>query len=65
MVDTQTTRWKKIKILCFNCDNKYSKGHKCTEKKLFCTDYEEEEQKEEVASQEDATWKEIEEYTSE
>ena len=21
--------------LCFNCDSKYSKGHKCNEKKLF------------------------------
>ena len=50
---------------CFNCDNKYSKGHKCTEKKLFYTDYEEEERKEEEAYQEEATSKEIEEYTSE
>ena len=29
--------------ICFNCDNKYSKGHKCGERKLFYTDYEEEE----------------------
>jgi hypothetical protein len=33
------------KRLCFNCDNKYSKGHKCGEKKLFCIDCEEEEDK--------------------
>jgi len=26
-----------------NCENKYSKGHKCGEKKLFYIDYEEEE----------------------
>jgi hypothetical protein len=26
---------RKAKGLCFNCDNKYSKGHKCGEKKLF------------------------------
>jgi hypothetical protein len=31
------------KGLCFNCDNKYSKGHKCGEKKLFYIDCEEEE----------------------
>jgi hypothetical protein len=30
------------KKLCFNCDNKYSKGHKCGEKKLFYIDCEEE-----------------------
>jgi len=27
----------------FNCDNKYSKGHKCGEKKLLYIEYEEEE----------------------
>jgi hypothetical protein len=37
---------RKEKGLCFNCDNKYSKGHKCGEKKLFYIDYEEEEEKE-------------------
>jgi hypothetical protein len=31
------------KGICFNCDNKYIKGHKCGEKKLFYIDYEEEE----------------------
>jgi hypothetical protein len=35
---------RKEKDLCFNCDNKYSKGHKCGEKKLFYIDYEEEQE---------------------
>ena len=39
--------------LCFNCDIKYSKGHNCNEKKLICIDCEEEEPKEEEASQEE------------
>ena len=33
---------RKVKGLCFNCDSKYSKGHKCGEKKLFYIDCEEE-----------------------
>jgi hypothetical protein len=37
---------RKAKGLCFNCDNKYSKGHKCGEKKLFYIDCEEEEEQE-------------------
>jgi hypothetical protein len=37
---------RKEKCLFFNCDNKYSKGHKCGEKKLFYIDCEEEEEKE-------------------
>jgi hypothetical protein len=36
----------KAKGLCFNCDNKCSKGHKCGEKKLFYIDCEEEEEQE-------------------
>jgi hypothetical protein len=35
---------RKEKGLCFNCDNKYSNGHKCGDKKLFYIDCEEEEQ---------------------
>jgi excinuclease UvrABC ATPase subunit len=35
---------RKAKGLCFNCDSKYSKGHKCGEKKLFYIDCEEEEE---------------------
>ena len=33
------------KGLCFNCDSKYSKGHKCGDKKLFYIAYEEYEEK--------------------
>ena len=40
------------KGLCFNCYNKYIKGHKCNEKKLFYIYCEEEEPKEKEASQE-------------
>jgi hypothetical protein len=36
----------KEKGLCFNYDNKYNKGHKCGEKKLFYIDCEEEEEQE-------------------
>ena len=36
------TREKKS---CFNCENKYSKGHKCSENKLFYIDCEKEEAK--------------------
>ena len=34
------------KVLYFNCDHQYSKGHKCGEKILFYIDYEEEEEEE-------------------
>jgi hypothetical protein len=37
---------RKEKGLCFNCDSKYNKGHKCGEKKLFYIDCEEEEEQE-------------------
>jgi hypothetical protein len=37
---------RREKGICFNCDSKYSKGHKCGEKKLFYTDCEEDEEKE-------------------
>ena len=62
---TQQLHEGRAKGLCFNCDNKYSKGHKCNENKLFYIDCEEEEPKEEEASQEEATSEEIEEATSE
>jgi hypothetical protein len=39
------------KGLCFNCDNKYSQGLKCSEKKLFYIDCEEEEDQELEPSQ--------------
>ena len=32
------------KGLCYSCDRKYTKGHKCVEKKLFYIDCEEEEE---------------------
>jgi hypothetical protein len=46
---------RKEKVLCFNCDGKYTKGHKCGEKKLFYVDCEEEEEqeKEQEASQDE------------
>ena len=37
---------KRAKGLCYSCDRKYTKGHKCAEKKLFYIDCEEEEQNE-------------------
>jgi hypothetical protein len=36
---------RRSKGLCFNCDSKYSKGHKCGENKLFYIDREEDEEK--------------------
>jgi hypothetical protein len=42
---------RKEKGLCFNCDNKYIKGHKSGEKKLFYIDCEEEEEQEQEPSQ--------------
>ena len=33
-------------MLCYSCDSKYTKGHKCAEKKLFYIDCEEEEENE-------------------
>jgi hypothetical protein len=44
---------RKPKGLCFNCDSKYSKGHKCGEKKLFYIDCEEEEEQEQEPSQDE------------
>ena len=50
---------RRAKGLCFNCDNKYSKGHKCGENKLFYIDCEEEEPKEEEAYQEEVSLEEF------
>ena len=44
---------KRVKGLCYNCDSKYTKGHKCAEKKLFYIDCEEEEEKEQERSKEE------------
>jgi len=44
---------KRAKKLCYSCDRKYTKGHKCDEKKLFYIDCEEEEEKEQEMSKEE------------
>jgi len=36
---------KRAKWLCYSCDRKYNKGHKCVEKNVFHLDCEEEEEK--------------------
>jgi hypothetical protein len=53
---------RKEKGLCFNCDSKYSKGHKCGEKKLFYIDCEEEEEEDE---QEPSQYENVEAISSE
>ena len=42
----------KAKGLCFNCDSKYRKGHKCGEKKVFYIDYKKDEEKEQETHEE-------------
>ena len=44
---------KKGKGLCYSSDRKYTKGHKCAEKKLFYIDCEEEEEKKQEMSKEE------------
>ena len=44
---------KRAKGLCYSCDNKYIKGHKCAEKKLFYLDCEEEEEKKQERSKDE------------
>jgi len=41
---------KRAKELCYSYDRKYTKGHKCVEKKLFYIDCKEEEEKEQETS---------------
>ena len=41
---------KITKGICYSYDKKYSKGHKCAEKKLFYIDCEEEEENEQESS---------------
>jgi len=41
------------KDLCYISDSKYTKGHKCVEKKLFYIDCEEEEEKDQETSKEE------------
>ena len=47
---SQKLEEKRAKGLCYSCDSKYTKGHKCTEKKLFYIDCEEEEENEQETS---------------
>ncbi len=44
---------KRAKGLCYNCNRKYTKGHKCVEKKLIYIDWEEEKEKEQETSKEE------------
>jgi uncharacterized protein YeaC (DUF1315 family) len=44
---------RKEKVLCFNCDTKYSKRHKCGDKKLFYIDCEEDEEQEQEPCQDE------------
>src|SRR5699024_11188682 len=41
------------KGLCYNCDSKCTKGHKCAKKKLFYIKYEEKEEKDQETSKEE------------
>jgi hypothetical protein len=49
----QQLELRKEKGLCFNCDNRYSMGHKCSENKLFYIDCEEEQEQEQEPSQDE------------
>ena len=44
---------RKKRIVTYSCYRKYTKGHKCDEKKLFYIDCEEEEEKEQEMSKEE------------
>ena len=44
---------KREKGLCYSCDRKYTKGHKCVEKKLFYIYCEQEEENEQETSKEE------------
>ena len=52
-VTPQQLEEKREKGLCYNCDGKCTKGHKCVEKKLFYIEYEEEEEKDQETSKEE------------
>ena len=49
----QKLKGKFAKGICYTCDRKYNKGHKCTERKVFYIDCEEEEEKEQETSKEE------------
>ena len=44
---------KRSKGICYSCDRKYTKGHKCAENKSFYIDWEEEEENEQEPSKEE------------
>ena len=50
---TQQLEEKRAKGLCYSCDRKYTKGHKCAKKKLFYIDCEEEEENEQETTKEE------------
>ena len=52
-ISPQQLEEKRAKGLCYSCDSKYTKGHKCAEKKLFYIYCEEEEEKEQERSKEE------------
>jgi len=52
-VTQQQLEEKREKGLCYNCDSKCTKGHKCAKKKLFYIEYEEEEEKDQETSKEE------------
>ena len=52
-VTPQQLEEKRENGLCYNCDRKCTKGHKCVEKKLFYIEYEEEEEKDQEISKEE------------
>ena len=52
-VTPQQLEEKREKGLCYNCDSKCTKGHKCAEKKLFYIEYEEEEEKDQEPSKQE------------
>jgi len=49
---------KRAKGFCYSCDSKYTKGHKCAEKKSFYIDCEEEQEKEQETSKKEDTHQE-------
>ena len=54
-LEPQQMEEKRAKGLCYSCDSKYTKGHKCAEKKLFYIDCEDEEENEKEISKEKDT----------
>ena len=44
---------KRAKGIFYSCDSKYTKGHKCVEKKLFGIDCEDNKEKEQETSREE------------